>query len=386
MAPVKRKRQHEPDTDSIIPPPPAPAAETVSRRATRSIAPLVSEEELELPRRRRRGPALAPAAMATPATRLADLPRGKENIPIDHHHNAIKATRLTRHSGPNNTVVVDSHRSSPLLPPVPVSTLSEPVPTREREPAKLRQHHGRSSASSQVQPPQQHTFQLGHKTPITMTTSSAQPPQPPAPSPIAGSGEQNGLVKTGGPQQPDRNIDKVVLGNKIFRAWYPSYYGKEVLGEGPGGHHHHIKGGKAGKLASNSSTSSSSSGGGSKDDVEGGKTHGRRERDSHPILDRLYVCPCCFKYSKVLVTWWEHVRLCERRGSIPGNKIYTHPKGRRTICVPSEQQEKQKARRGKCRTGRQHKEIVVQDEGEWSIWEVDGEKDVVSKEVPPIKR
>jgi len=373
MAPVKRKRQHEADTDSIVTPLPVPAAETVSRRATRSIAPLVSQEELELPRRRRRGP--APASMATPATRLADLPRGKENIPMEHHHNAIKATRLTRHSGPNNTVVVDSHRSSPLLPPTPPATIPEPIPTRE--PAKPRQHHGRSGPSSRVQPPQQHTLQLGHKTPITMTTSSAQPQQPPAPSPISGSGEQNGPVKTSGQQQPDRNIDKVVLGNIIFRAWYPSYYGKEVLGEGPGGHHNHTKGGKVGHFASNGSISSASSGGGSKDDVEGGKAHGRRERDNHPILDRLYVCPCCFKYSKVLVTWWEHVRLCERQGLIPGNKIYTHPKGRRTIRVPSEQLDKQKPRRGKYTSGRPQ-EVVVQDEGEWSIWEVDGEKDVVS--------
>ncbi|KAK1829405.1 males-absent on the first protein [Podospora conica] len=373
MAPVKRKQQqHQSDTDPTNPSLSAKAADTVPRRATRSVAPLVEQEELEPPSKRRRlRRGLPPAAMATPATRLAQLPRGKENMPMEHPHGAIKATRLTRHSGPNNTVVVDSHRSSLLLPPVPVTTVSEPRPTRD--PAKPRQQHGRSGATSQTQPPQQHTFQLGRNAPITMTASSAQPQHPPAPSPISGSGDQNGLVKPGDQQQSDRNIDKVVLGNIIFRAWYPSYYGKEVLGED----HHHTKGGKARRASPEDDISPSSSGGGSNDDVDGAKAHGRRERDNHPILERLYVCPHCFKYSKELVSWWGHVQFCERRGFIPGNKIYTHPKGRRVIHVPSEHPDKQKPRRGKCSAPKQQQEVVVQDKGEWSIWEVDGEKDVL---------
>ncbi|KAJ4293012.1 SAS complex subunit [Collariella sp. IMI 366227] len=94
------------------------------------------------------------------------------------------------------------------------------------------------------------------------------------------------------------------------------------------------------------------------------------------MLDRLYVCPCCFKYSKELVTWWEHVRWCERQGVVPGKKIYTHPKGRRTVLVPAGPAPKQgRGKRGSI--GQKMIEEVVQDQGEWSIWEVDGETDVL---------
>lgn len=175
--------------------------------------------------------------------------------------------------------------------------------------------------------------------------------------------------------QPDRNIDKVVLGDICFRAWYPSYYGKEVLGDISG---HSAKGGKAAK--SNGSGTAPHNHHEADDDTSGGKTHGRRDRDNHPpMLDRLYVCPCCFKYSKELVTWWEHVRWCERRGVMPGRKIYTHPKGKRTVLVPSGPVPKQgRGKRGSV--GQKMVEEVVQDEGEWTIWEVDGEDDVVSSQ------
>lgn len=96
------------------------------------------------------------------------------------------------------------------------------------------------------------------------------------------------------------------------------------------------------------------------------------------MLERLYVCPSCFKYAKELVAWWGHVKLCQQRAHIPGNKIYVHPKGRRTVYVPQDGSRGpgQKKRRGEGNI--RYIEEVVQDEGEWSLWEVDGEKDVVS--------
>jgi hypothetical protein len=64
------------------------------------------------------------------------------------------------------------------------------------------------------------------------------------------------------------------------------------------------------------------------------------------MLERLYVCKHCFKYSKELMSWMAHVRACDRRlggplGMVPGRKVYTH------------------------------------GDGVWSVWEVDGEIDTV---------
>ncbi len=161
----------------------------------------------------------------------------------------------------------------------------------------------------------------------------------------------------------DRNVDKIVFGDICFRAWYPSYYGKDVLGD----------------ISGNSTKGNANAGnanGGSREDGEA-KSASRRDRDNPPILDRLYVCPSCFKYSKELVTWWEHVHACELQGSVPGSKIYVHPKGRRTVpaqpFAPTRGPKKRKIEPGAGAT-----EKTVQDEGEWSIWEVDGAEDVVS--------
>lgn len=182
-----------------------------------------------------------------------------------------------------------------------------------------------------------------------MTVTPVYPPKPPAmPS-------QQSLP----PPRADRTIDKVVFGNICFRTWYPSYYGKEVLGDASG---------NSGK-------------GGSKDtggkDHPGGKASSRKDRDHPPILERLHVCPSCFKYSKELVAWWGHVRMCERQAYVPGRKVYVHPRGRRKVLVPQDSKAPgAKKRRGDG--GVRYVEEIVQDDGEWSIWEVDGEKDGVS--------
>jgi hypothetical protein len=105
------------------------------------------------------------------------------------------------------------------------------------------------------------------------------------------------------PSTAERNIDNVVLGDVMFRAWYPSYHVKEIVG---------------------------------KEVVDGKKE----------MLERLYVCNHCFKYSKELMSFWGHLRACERafggnEGTVPGRRIYCHP------------------------------------DGAWSVWEVDGEVDTV---------
>ncbi|KAJ3472474.1 hypothetical protein NLG97_g10958 [Lecanicillium saksenae] len=155
------------------------------------------------------------------------------------------------------------------------------------------------------------------------------------------------------PLSGDRNIDKVVLGNLCFKTWYPSYYGKEVLGDTSGNARNGIK--DHGTDASKAH-------------------HGKKDREHPPMLDRLYVCPSCFKYAKELVAWWGHVRSCELKGHVPGNRVYTHPRGRRKIRVAHDGKGPgPKKRRGDG--GVRYTEQIVQDEGEWSIWEVDGEVD-----------
>ena len=167
--------------------------------------------------------------------------------------------------------------------------------------------------------------------------------------------------------QANRNIDKVVLGKLCFRTWYPSHYGKETLGEGQSSTLGKAGGQTAGDAAAANDVTNRAA---SKKD---------RDRDHHPprLLERLYVCPACFKYSKELVPWWGHVKLCEKKGYVPGRKIYVHPKGRRRAVMPVEGGLGPGQRKKRVESGARQAEIV-QDEGEWSIWEVDGEHGGVS--------
>jgi hypothetical protein len=164
----------------------------------------------------------------------------------------------------------------------------------------------------------------------------------------------------------ERNIDKVVFGNICFSTWYHSPYGTEALGGVSG---------NSVKSANNNGPPSQDACG--KDDAYGNATSRKPKEDK---LDRLYVCPCCFKYSKELVPWWQHVRQCERRGHVPGEKIYTHPKGQHTRhAVHADSVGAATKGTGRKRrapdTAAQAVEDPVQDQGEWSIWEVDGEQE-----------
>ncbi|CAG9991567.1 unnamed protein product [Clonostachys byssicola] len=171
-----------------------------------------------------------------------------------------------------------------------------------------------------------------------------QPPPPPPTTPSAATADRQ-------PPRADRNIDKVVLGDLCFRTWYPSYYGKELLGD--------------------PSATIPKPGGGGKDDKAA-----KKDRDQPPpMLNRLYVCPSCFKYSREIVAWWGHSKVCSLRGRVPGRKIYSHPRGRRTRLVPQGGKTTLGAKRRRGDGGVRYVEETVQDEGEWSIWEVDGEVD-----------
>lgn len=163
----------------------------------------------------------------------------------------------------------------------------------------------------------------------------------------------------------DRNIDKVVFGTVCFSTWYHSPYGTEALGE--------ISGNSVKVTTANGVQDA-----GSKEEGALSLTTKKAKEDK---LDRLYVCPCCFKYSKELVPWWQHVHFCERRGYIPGEKIYTHPKHRPTKQAADNPTT---AHKGPGRK-RKHSDVPVDaiaesataDDGEWSIWQVDGEKDIL---------
>ncbi|KAK4176486.1 putative histone acetyltransferase [Triangularia setosa] len=302
---------------------------TTSRRATRqtSTAPLPIPEDPEPRRRRRRVESEAEdePLVAIPFRKSRTL-HGKENVPVNTGDNLPKATRSTRHSGGLEAVETrpPSAPSRPVPISLPVPTMSPPSPVAARS---VGRPPGRPSSHAPTMPPKQ-SVTVGRNKPITMATSASQPsqqaPQTDAASATKTSDRKSATKNT----QTDRNIDKVVLGDICFKTWYPSYFGKEVLDNGPG------------------------------------------------ILDRLYVCPCCFKYSKELVAWWEHVQICQGKNFIPGSKIYTHPKGQRTVLRASGPPPKS-GRGRKSNVGQKMVEEVVQDQGEWSIWEVDGEVDVL---------
>lgn len=193
-----------------------------------------------------------------------------------------------------------------------------------------------------------------------------------ATSPVVPSNMQTQTAAEKPAVRSDRNIDKVVLGKLCFRTWYPSYYGKEVLGDTTGNiRAATIKDGilDAAKPQTSSQSQSQSS-----------STTTKKDKDNQLVLERLYVCPSCFKYAKEIVAWWGHVSACEKKGHVPGTKVYSHPRGKRKIFVAQDGSKASapgpKKRRGEG--GVKYTEQVVQDNGEWSIWEVDGEVDGVS--------
>ncbi|KAJ4862018.1 MOZ/SAS family domain-containing protein [Trichoderma breve] len=354
--PQKRKRPDEPDPASDQQPDP----QSSTRRATRQtpvLPPPVPASALVPPTpappvattHKMTAPVPAVTAVPLPPILVADpLKRGARNGPRPPGAQASPlppppavavqplpplpniSTAASRSAIPSSLPPGSRVAAAAPIPPkrtAAMAEMSNSAPSKDRRrPSDLvapeityhvpqANQHGRQSSLVRPHGPSAPPPRLDKMGPAPMVITPVLPPKPPTLP-----------VSDRPPPRTDRNIDKVVLGNLCFRTWYPSYYGKEVLGA---------------------------------------------------TSERLYVCPSCFKYAKELVAWWGHVKLCQQRAHVPGNKIYVHPKGRRTVYVAQDGSRGpgQKKRRGEGNI--RYVEEVVQDEGEWSLWEVDGEQDVL---------
>jgi hypothetical protein len=291
--------------------------------------------------------------------------RGKENIPTMQVTKAepLKQRQTATASASVKTNGLKSNPATQQKTKQNILHFQPPLTPSQRP-------HGTNKQPKVVQP---HHDTVGNTKPKSIATSGPQAQPKPSQHHQHSSSPQPKPAKS----SPDRNIDKVVLGNICFPAWYPSYYGKEVLGDHSSPSTASTNGTSAQPQSQNGNHHHTTTG--SKDGAKGSHARSRE-----PVLERLYVCPCCFKYSKELVPWWEHVRLCEAAAHVPGRKIYVHPKGRRTVQVPAPGPAPAPAHNKHVKGGKKGSvlpktvEEVVHDGGEWSIWEVDGEKDVVS--------
>ncbi|XDG05169.1 hypothetical protein ABKA04_004784 [Annulohypoxylon sp. FPYF3050] len=330
MAPQKRKRPQDepPPRRATRQHPDEPERQLRSGRVRAGTAeqPNVPRAEPPVARTARTDALKAPPRRpGRPPTRnISEEKVLKENIqpqssiydtPEDEDEEEIEEVELLRHSTPS---------------PPPPQPLAKANANTSAEPTQRR------LSKSFVQHQQS---QHSRATQTTATDKIATTPKRPP--------SADKLVKPPPTPRSDRNIDKVVLGDICFKAWYPSYYGKEVLGD-----------------ISNTTNAGGKDRQGSKDRDGGGKIGGRiggGKRNPPPMLERL---------------------TCERTFRMPGTKVYTHPKGRRTVKIPAtEGVEKVKGRGRKRSDAGAHTNVsaaaekVITDEGEWSVWEVDGEKD-----------
>ncbi|RBQ91967.1 hypothetical protein VDGD_00848 [Verticillium dahliae] len=422
----KRKRPHN-DSEAIDPPavtaPPPPTTEATTRRATRqtpilppvppphaspprpATIPALADAEPPVQTKRGRGrppkpktttdtPVPVPTNPGVETVTRAVPPSAPSTQPGPTQQQTTQAPRVTRQRGAS--MVAINHQPPLAIKEAkenvrpanglvaPQITYQAPQPQSQPWTRTLMRPSPPTSLPPSLQPQpsvqdnKRHLAQVGDPAPYQYQTRPTNTPIPvPAithSSPRTPSAlpqhptKQEAQKKTAMPTpRTDRNIDKVVLGDICFRTWYPSYYGKELLGDISSGH-------ASSKPSHAQHANGSKDGHGQHSSGEAGaKAHARRGGDA-PMLDRLYVCPCCFKYSKELVSWLGHVHVCERSaGTPPGRKIYVHPRGRRTVlrAVPE-------VKRGpgkKANAGIRHVEEVVRDQGEWSVWEVDGEVD-----------
>ncbi|GAP88582.1 putative histone acetyltransferase [Rosellinia necatrix] len=401
MPPQKRKHPHDAGAE---PPPP----DATVRRSTRQRPDAGADPEHQLRGGRPRAKPAEEPSNADGAARPA--PRGRKSATTDVDNTTTTttttktttttttavttATTQTKPTTTTSTTTATTKHGAKTEPGFEATspTLQENVPPRSpldngrRRVAQSKhspppQPKPRPSSQSQLQPQSQSQSKLQSQSKSRVLgprpTQKTARPTPPS----KGSGGQAPVVAGAGavpitprrtpsdksnkpnkPNQPktpkppgtphsDRNIDKVMFGNTCFKAWYPSYYAKEVLGD----------------------VSANAGGGNAK--IGGGK------RDL-PMLDRLYICPCCFKYSKEMIPWWHHVQYCEKKAFVPGTKIYTHPCRSKTVAGPhahptsaaSAGTAKGKGRRKGNSSDQSASEAMVNN-GEWSVWEVDGEKD-----------
>ncbi|KAL1899162.1 SAS complex subunit [Sporothrix stenoceras] len=336
------------------PPPPVTAATAVSPVP----APILPKRETTIK---------PPAPLALSSTSPAALARPKT---------------ITEIKPPASPPAQRYPKTTPIQPPpIPTSpTQLAPLQPRPQLQPQSQKPKAVQQLRDEVLPKQQQQSSRTPKQTVITTaasnTTSTAPRSATTPT-SATSQTATSAVPPSSPSQPDRNIDKVVLGEICFKAWYPSYYGKEVLGD-TAGNTHHSRGNHQGKGAIKENNVHQPSHHYQHSHHPHGHGHSHGGKDAPPMLDRLYVCPFCFKYSKEIVPWHGHVQVCESQFQIPGKKVYVHPKGVRTIRVPvSSTTPKGKRKRVSSEADIHYVEQVVKDEGEWSIWEVDGEKDVL---------
>ncbi|OLN96103.1 Males-absent on the first protein [Colletotrichum chlorophyti] len=398
MAPVKRKRPHDdPDPDPDLQPPTTTVAAEPTRRATRQtpippppiptsaapshlqpLPPAVAAEEKPFSGRRTstskphtpiQPPKISETPIPipiTPSTFTSHHPESQPSLPSvqlagQSSASAPPGTRTGRQRGTNTSDHYAMAAAKEAKENVrPVTLVAPKITYQAAQPPSHRTGSLVRPSPPTSQPPITHHFRPVstrpyHTVPTTVTAVPVPVPPTSTPSkPAPTSRPDKSAPRT------DRNIDKVMLGNICFRAWYPSYYGKEVLGDASAS----AKGG--GSKSTHASDLAGGAGAGA-----GAKNQQRKGGDA-PMLDRLYVCPVCFKYSKELVAWWGHVRVCERAGTVPGRKVYVHPRGRRLV-----RKEIARPAGKKSNVAPKYTEEYVTDEGEWSVWEVDGEQDVL---------
>lgn len=353
MAPQKRKQPHDDE--------PSAAADSSSapRRPTRQAPTAAPSAGAQSEKQRRSGRIRATApdqsqntitSYFSPKPRLSDATRPEDEQPPTEEAPPPppKPTRRARDR---------DHTPEPV--PEPETEAEASIVVRTKLSAEKKRSKPATSTAPPAVPPSvapaspnvakaESKIQANTSRPRTYVSQPKSPPQTrpqalannfPDPATVAAITPRRRASSTVISKQPpptpkaDRNIDRVALGDICFKTWYPSYYSKEVLGDTSG------------------NTGPREPGNGAK--IGGGK------KEKEAVLDRLYVCPCCFKYSKELVSWTEHVNYCKSQGYMPGTKVYTHPK-------PTAH-------------SRRHAkgDSLANDEGEWSVWEVDGEHEAL---------
>ncbi|KFA51121.1 hypothetical protein S40293_04745 [Stachybotrys chartarum IBT 40293] len=321
------------------PPPPPPPVVTNTTTSTGTAAPVQTPVPIPTPpeppkRGRGRPPINRPPQPASDAHLQQPQPQPQPGVPSvpSPRSRPETTTRAQARDMASVATMGDGVRPSNLVAPEITYHVPQPQQPDRLPLSSLVRPHGPSA-----QPPRLNNKKATqHLVPVV---TPVPPPKPPA---------QAAAERP--PLRADRTIDKVVFGNYCFRTWYPSYYGKELLG---------------GEVSSGTGVK-----GGSKD-------VSKKDRENPLVLERLHVCPSCFKYSKELVAWWGHVKVCQSKRAVPGRKIYTHPRGARKVLVPQDASKGSGPRKRRGDGGTRYVEQVVQDEGEWSIWEVDGEKDAL---------
>jgi hypothetical protein len=145
----------------------------------------------------------------------------------------------------------------------------------------------RASSGLSREKPKQLTNGVGgshHRATTSNSNSTVHKSEPAASTSTSTSTNKHKQKKEDLEKSLERNIDTVIFGDVSFKAWYPSWYPKEIIGE------------KA---------------------LDG--------KGAGITVTELYVCERCFGYAKTLLEWVRHCRCCER--GVPGQRIYVHGSG-----------------------------------------------------------